>query len=137
MNRIACLVMALSVLVAGCATPSIRSADTGLRYDGIYRSSRKASDDNWYYLRFYSDGTVIRVSSTGQPEDLRKWFSREHPGLSFGLVTIHGNHLSFSVTSEVGIVDHSGEIDGDQLHLDSYSHTNQHRGSNRYVFLKW
>jgi hypothetical protein len=80
-NRIVCHVTLLLVLVAGCATPSIRSADTVLRYDGIYSSLGEESGDYWYYLRFFSDGTVITVSSTGQPEEFRKWFYKEHYGV--------------------------------------------------------
>jgi hypothetical protein len=117
----------------------IPSGEDRLRYDGLYRATNSAlgSADYSAYLRFYPDGEVIKVSSTGKPEDLRKWFSKEHAGVSRGTVIIQGNRVSFSAVSTEGVVDYTGEIEGDRIRLDSFSRINQNRSSEIYVFVKW
>jgi hypothetical protein len=129
------LLLVVVTILTGCAAVRHHEAAAPLRFDGVYQSER--IDDYYYYLRFFSDGTVIEVSSTDQPEALRKWFSRGHPGVSTGVVRIEGSHLGFSVTSDVGVVDYTGEIEGDQLRLDSYSHINRHQDRRWYSFVKW
>lgn len=125
---------------AGTA-PAAPSHGNSLRYDGIYRSEPSrpmgSSTDYWEYLRFYSDGSVISVSSTGQPKDLRAWFSKEAPGVSLGKVATQGNRLSFTAVNTSGSVDYSGEVDGDRMCLRTRSHINEHQESKAYVFVKW
>ena len=135
-NRSSRFLVIILFFVAACAAPVFASPQATLRYDGVYRSKRIA--DYWNYLRFYSDGTVIEVSSTGKPKDLRKWFSKDnasHP--SIGKITIKGNHLSFSVVSTEGTVDYTGEIRENRIRLRSYSHINEHRATRVYSFIKW
>jgi hypothetical protein len=129
--------VALLVLVAGCTL--FRGTYT-LRYDGLYMSATKTDSEGehyWRYLRFYPDGGVITVSSTGKPEDLRPWFSKAHDAVSHGVVTLRGNEISFSGVSSEGTVDYAGEIDGDRLRLNSYSHINDNRETDEYVFVSW
>lgn len=139
MNRIALFLVIVSIFVLGCATSPPRPVDGMLRYDGIYQSEKKVSGTTgyWYYIRFYPDGTVIKVSSIGQPENLRNWFSKEDQSMSVGKFIIKNKHISFSTTSSYGTVDHTGLIDGNKLRLDSYSHINQNRETNNYVFVEW
>jgi hypothetical protein len=127
------LILGLAVILTSCA--KIGDHETALRFDGIYQSER--TGDYWYYLRFYPDGTVIEVSSTGQPNDLRQWFTKEHDGVSTGKVTLKGKRISFSAVSSAGSVDYDGELVGNQLRLHSYCHINEHRSNNLYVFVRW
>lgn len=47
---------------------------SGLRFDGVYLAP---GDGYTSYLRFYPDGEVISVSSTGTPEEVARWFARD------------------------------------------------------------
>jgi len=117
----------------------LRSGLTGLRFDGVYKTTQNAlaGANYWGYLRFYPDGEVIECSSTSLPQDLHKWFSREHGGLSHGIVAMQEKRVSFSAVDEQGTVDFTGLIDGDQLRLEFHSLVNDHRGTDVYQFVKW
>ncbi len=127
------LILGLAVTLTSCATIGDHEAE--LHYDGVYQSDR--TEDYYSYLRFYPDGTVINVSSTGQPNDLRQWFAKGHDGVSSGKVKLKDKRISFSALSSKGTVDYDGELEGNQLRLHSYSHINEHRRSGLYVFVRW
>jgi hypothetical protein len=133
-----CAVLLCCILLAGCAATGHRHGPE-LRHDGIYQSSAQSDDGDtyWSYLRFYPDGTVIDTSSTGEPADLQPWFNRRMDDPSVGHVSVQGNHLRFSQASKEGTVDYQGTIDGNTLHLASYSHINGHRDNLVYTFVKW
>ncbi len=97
--------------------------------DGIYQSRRISEGglNYWYYLRFYSDGTVITCSSTGQQNQIVHWFNKENSLVSVGHYKIMGSLISFSVSSDCGVVDYAGEIVGNTIVVHSYSHINGHR----------
>jgi hypothetical protein len=105
-----------------------------VRLDGVYQSHRISHGglDYWYYLRFYSDGTVIKVSSTGQPNQIIPWFNKGESNVSVGRYTISGSSISFSTLSKDGVVDDDGEISADALIVHSYSHINGHRAVEEY-----
>jgi hypothetical protein len=126
------------LLLAGCAHLS-RPQRGALCPDGIYQSGKVSDeyDSYWYYLRFYPDGTVISVSSTGQPDDLRSWFNLEMDDLSAGHVVLQGDHLSFSQTSKEGTVDYAGTVAGSTLHLDSHSRINDFRDRHVFTCVAW
>lgn len=136
------LLLAVMLFVLAGAAPSFsQSVNADLKYDGVYMSEEKVASDMTTryrsYIRFYPEGDVIVVSSTGRPEDLKKWFSKDHATVSKGKFTIQGNRISFSAVSSKGTVDYSGEIEGDQIRLNYYSHMNQRRDSTTYNFAKW
>jgi hypothetical protein len=126
---------------AGTASPPNKPVSGSLEYDGIYRGpARQVSDGVIYtdYLRFYPDGEVVEAASPGQPQEIRRWFSRETSNLSLGKFTVQGNHISFSVgRAGGGIVDFTGVIESGQLHLDAYSHVSGNRTHRVYSFVKW
>ncbi len=93
-----------------------------LRFDGVYQSKRIGNYRG--YVRFYPDGTVITVTSSGRHSDLRAWFTKKHDGVSVGKITLKGGDLSFSCASPFGTVDYHGEINSNNIHLRSYSHIN-------------
>jgi hypothetical protein len=104
-----------------------------LRFDGIYQSEKQ--EDYYQYLRFYDDGTVIAVSSTGTPEQVAKWFTRKHD-VSRGTYIITGRRIVFTATSESGAVDYDGRIKTEQMEFRTYSHINQHQGTEKFSFVK-
>lgn len=62
-------------------------ADRLIRFDGIYGFGYvdRTIDamepwervKSWYYLRFYPDGQMIRVTTTGLPHQIKHWFNLE------------------------------------------------------------
>jgi hypothetical protein len=96
---------------------------------GLYQSD---DDDTRYFLRLYSDGTVIEVATTSDatPDDVERWFHR--PYRSSGTYQIQGAAIQFSIQSPEGAVDYQGQIQGTVLTLDSFSHINGYRGHKVY-----
>ena len=135
-NEMLFLLATLLLLAGGCSNPPIRPVGASLKYDGVYRSTEKPLH-YWNYLRFYPDGEVMEVSSTGTPDDLRNWFNEENLELRRGKFTIDGKSLTFSTVSSQGDVDYTGEVDGDHIHLNIYSHINHYQESDVYVFVRW
>jgi hypothetical protein len=82
------------------------------------------------YLRFYADGAVIGVSSTGTPAQIRPWFRA--PYNDNGRYLVRGPRISFSLTSPAGRVDYDGVIDGSRLQLLSCSRINGRRSTDFY-----
>lgn len=101
-------------------TPSQTTLGSNSRMEGLYQS--ELIDDCWEYLRFYPDGIVIEVPSTGTPGEIRRWFRR--PFDSWGKYEIQGSTIQFSITSPSGVVEYRGEVQGTALILDSFSHIN-------------
>lgn len=141
MSRTFFLFAVMLFVLAGTAPAVSQPVNADLRYDGVYMCEEMLASNKTTryrsYIRFYPEGDVIAVSSTGRPEELKKWFSKEHAHVSKGKLTIQGNRISFSAVSSNGAVDYSGEIDGDQIRLNYFSHMNQRRGAEVYLFVKW
>jgi len=92
------------------------------------------TDEYCYFLRFYSDGTVIGVNATGNPRQIKKWFRR--PYRNSGKYAITGNEIRFSLTSLEGTVDYEGTINGKLILIKFYSHINENRESLTYVWVQ-
>ncbi len=128
--------------VAGAASPppptqpvpSDTASYVRLRFDGLYQSVQR--HDYWRYLRFYDDGLVLSVSSTGpEPSKIARWFSRENKEKnSHGTYSLTGRQIMFAATSTSGTVDYEGTVEGDTMVLKSYSHINGNRGVTQYDF---
>lgn len=113
---------------------SIFNPDKSVRYDGLYQA--ESSGDYWFYLRFYEDGTVLSASSSGTPSEVAEWFGKnKYTGK--GIYTISRDHISFSVRSMRGTVDHDGTIENEKyLILDTYSHINGHKATKHFYFVE-
>ncbi len=84
-----------------------------LRFDGLYRAQSVLpglDQQAWAYLRFYADGAVIDVTSTGKAHALARWFGRSKADVSRGKYVVSGDKLTFSTTSDSGTVDFEGTI---------------------------
>lgn len=116
---------------------------TPLQYNGIYQSEKK--DTAWSYLRFYADGTVISVPSTGNPPELIRWFKKENisnNSFSSGCYEIKGNQVAFSTTGIIseegatGTVEYRGQIVNNILVLNTHSLINGFQNTERYNFVQ-
>lgn len=105
-----------------------------LRLDGLYYA--KWPEGGASYLRFYKDGTVLNVSSTGTPEEVGQWLKKGHPASSKGNYTRNGATIKFSTKSSVGIVDYAGEVGQDVLRLQTHSRINGFKATSTYKFVK-
>lgn len=104
-----------------------------LRYDGLYQSPQPSYT---MYLRFYADGTVLTVSSSGSAGQVATWFGKNHDNISTGKYVIQNSTLTFSATSAAGVVDYSGTINGEDIKLDMTSHINGNKSTDDYHFVK-
>ena len=113
------------------------------RTDGHYQSIESPNPSCWGYLRFYPDGVVISVSSTGTPTEVARWFNRRHNGVSRGTYQVEmirrGPGLvrvSFDSTCQIGTVEYKGYLRTDGvLCFQSFSRINGHKGSPKYRFI--
>lgn len=108
----------LTLLIIGCGTPKLQLVN-----NRIYKTKEK-TDDYWYYLKFYSDSTVISVSSTGKPKDIVKWFHKEKENISKGKYFIKKDSIFFESIGESGKVIYKGIILNKKLLLESKSEIN-------------
>lgn len=109
-----------------------------VRLDGLYRAKR-AGGKYWHHLRFYADGSVIAVNSSGDARKVFKWFTKDwavEMENAKGKFTISGSKINFKDKSKYGIVDYKGEIQGDRLILKWHSHINGNRGVSEYEFIE-
>jgi hypothetical protein len=113
-----------------------------LRFDGFYQSGKQTdyqdyfSVSSYHYLRFYDDGTVIDVDSTGTPIQVAKWFNRENEDMSRGTYTITGNHIVFSTEYKQNKIDYDCTLTEEKIECHTYSHLNQTRAKQTYTFVK-
>jgi hypothetical protein len=76
--------------------------------------------DNPYdeYLRFSSDGTVTEFTTGSGGR-----------AIGSGRYTLSGSTVKFLITSPEGTVDYDGQLQNNSLTLNSFSHINNHRGT--------
>jgi hypothetical protein len=112
-----------------------------IRYDGIYQTVTSIdttnSDTTRHFLRFYPNGKVISVGSTGTVLDLEKWFNINHKDISVGNFEITEKRIYFSTTSSTGTVIYDGLfINKYYLELNIKSLINNYTATERYYFIK-
>jgi hypothetical protein len=129
------LTLTALLLTGGCSLANREAPE--LRLNGVYRSD-KVNDQYGYYIRFFEDGTVLTVSSTGEAQQMIDWLTIDRvgsQGVSIGVYELDGKEISFSATSDQGTVDYEGDVLEDGLELDSHSHINDHKGHRVYYFV--
>jgi hypothetical protein len=84
-------------------------AAASLRFGGIYRH-REPSWDYATYLRFYAHGTALSVSSTGNPDQIIRWFNRGPKAPESGHYTVRGNRVRFTTFGVESSRDCSGTV---------------------------
>lgn len=99
-------------------------------FDGVYQYRYP---DYSSYLRFFADGKVVEVGSTGTPSQVGQWLNHDYE--SFGFYTIKDGTVSFRITSSSGQVSYSGRVLKDAIEINMTSHINGYSANNlRYVF---
>jgi len=106
------------------------------RCDGLY-VAQWADQGSYSYLRFYPDGWVTQVSSTGTPEQVARWIDRDRTDLSQGRSVLVDGEILFSLVSPTGRVDYFGHVPAGAASLDLHSHSliNQHEGAALHDFV--
>ena len=113
--------------------PVFSQSRVGLRFDGLYQSVSES--DSRHFLRFYSDSTVISVTSTGEATDVIKWLKKPYDNQ--GKFEIKGNRIYFTTTSSYGTVVYEGLIDTEyKLILKVKSLINGHLSEELFYFIK-
>lgn len=133
------LLVFLSLLFTGCEKPT----ENLLRFDGFYQSEVLEGNDlqefsHFHYFRFYEDGTVISVPTTGLPSEIDVWFNLETEEKNFSVGKYKRNQalLEFETTSVSGTVEYSGLINADSIFLESNSLINGHEEKRAYRFVQ-
>lgn len=90
--------------------------------DGYSLFAFKNSND-YSFLGFYSDGTVISVSSRNTSEStddemygkVARWFNKNSDSSSIGTYNINGGEISFSVINSAGTIEYDGKIINNEI----------------------
>jgi hypothetical protein len=123
------------VTLTSCSTVSTTSV-VGVRYDGLYCGDNPAESAlTTYYLRFYPDGAVVAVSSTGRPQDVARWLSREDPRACHGQYHITDRAIRFTTRGWLCAEDYSGSVSPSELVLRSQSRQNGYEVTLPYKFV--
>lgn len=93
-----------------------------LAFDVLYASEQ--NDDSRKYFRFYEDGHVSQVGSTGAPDKVANWLGRSHQHSGQGTYTLDGSTITFATTTEAGTVDYRGTLREGVLQLTWSSQIN-------------
>jgi hypothetical protein len=138
---VACLLALAAPSAAQTDRPAGAEGEPRLRYDGVYQSghSERAAPASefgpWSYLRFYPNGTVVSVATSGRPEDLG-WLKISDESYHSGTVELQGSALSFSIRQgNEPAIDYTGSVVGDRLYLHVHSHINEYQGDEVYLFV--
>ncbi len=108
-----------------------------LHFDGYYHTLSDTLNPFRYYLRFYPDGTVIGISTAGNPRNLIPWFKKGHQTVSQGQYEVKDSTISFAMKSAEGEVVYSGKLlPQDRLFLHVKSKINKYEGREEYFFWK-
>ncbi len=110
------------------------SGNVQLLTNGVYQTPDGSS--TWDYFRFYEDGTVLEVPSTGAPSELASWFSKSNQStFSAGTYKLNGQSIAFQTTSSFATVDFNGTVGDGSLTLNYLSHANGTQGTRTYTFF--
>ncbi len=115
-----------------------QSIDSKLKFNGYYVSSDESKHGVKFkkYLRFYQDKTVLGVSSSGKPSQIKSWFKKGSENLSVGTYTIKNDSLFFNLKSSYGEVIYKGKKTQNELLFFVDSKITNHQSFIKYKFLK-
>jgi hypothetical protein len=124
------LVPLLSVaLLLGCGGGTagepgepIYSPEDGIFFNGIYVDNMR---DYSIFLRFFPDGSVIRVQAVGTPRTVAKYMTHGYRELSKGTYAIDGNSLTIETRGRAGDHDIEGTIYNDRFDCEVYDYATE------------
>ncbi len=129
------LLLVIIITAAALVLSSGASAQRKVSYDGLYHTLSDTLDPFRFYLRFYPDGTVIGYTTAGNPQNLVRWFSKDHKAPSKGKYSLKDSTIHFTLKSEEGTVIYDGSILSDnRLWLTVSSQINKYEGKEEYFF---
>jgi hypothetical protein len=107
-----------------------------LRFDGLYQSRKEST--YWNYIRFYNDGTVIKVCSTGEPFQISKWFTKEKyidSNAERGSYDTFGNTMEIIINNSGVKMTYEGYIGQDEIEISRRFRTHKEKISEVYFFV--
>lgn len=107
--------------------------EAGPLFDGLYQAAGEAPSQ-WYYLRFYPDGTALSASSSGTPQQVARWLRKESAFKDSGCVTMVSGKFQFATSGLSSAVEYSGSVQGDGLALHMVSRANGHVSDKLFRF---
>jgi hypothetical protein len=107
---------------AGEPGEPIYSPEDGIFFDGVYVDNMR---DHSIFLRFFPDGTVIRLQAVGTPRTIAKHMTHGYRELSKGTYTIDGNTINVETRGRVGDHDIEGSIFEDRFDCDIYNYSDE------------
>ena len=120
----------VTALALACFASANAAQTSTIRFDGVYYASvpwppgwgQKAKKGSalFLYFRFYPDGSVVSLLSTGTPIEVAKFIRPNSEVSGNGTYSISGDRLHFRVTAQHGSVIYSGRVHGDSLALRTY-----------------
>jgi hypothetical protein len=116
--------------------PSNQETEKNIKYDGVYLLFVGGGYATSYF-RFYENGIVISVISTGRPEQIKAWFNYENEDLGKGTYIIDGIDISFTIYSDDVIIEYCGAITENGMILDEKSSNGYEESGLKYIFYRW
>jgi hypothetical protein len=146
-RQILILLTFLTFILGGCATGKRSDLTTSgdeltpgqLRFDGMYYregiiNGNRSYGQNYTYLRFYPDGTLIRAVTASKPDDATKWLNKQRYSSSVTNYKLKGNDISFGWKSGNDAMAIDGQVLEDKLRLNVYAGANEY--TNDYYFMQ-
>src|SRR5260221_13318679 len=136
--KIRLLTISIFIFIVSCLQNKI----TRVRYEGVYVCSVEpdtsedadTTESYWEYLRFYPDGQVISVASSGSSSDIQEWFNLSHNLVSKGQYKVTEDKIYFRTKDSYGEVEYDGVIRDSILYLKCKSFINGIISNDKYVF---
>ena len=113
-------------LLFACFAFANSGQSSTIRFDGVYGApiqtpaGWRVKKELFLYFRFYPDGSVVSLLSTGTPMEVAKFIRPNLEGSGNGTYSISGDRLNVRVTTTHGSAIYSGKLHGDSLALRSY-----------------
>lgn len=114
-----------------------------IRFDGLYQSEARRIQSGseeiigWEYLRFYKDGTVLSVVSSGSPKEVSRWLCTMHKNVLKGKYRKRKDQITFSLQLSSGQIDYDGTVYQDDLSLTILSHITGSWSVQIFRFVPW
>jgi hypothetical protein len=112
--------------VLACLALANSSQSSTIRFDGVYGApiqtpaGWRVKKQLFLYFRFYPDGSVVSLLSTGTPMEVAKFIRPNLEESGNGTYSISGDRLHFQVTTPDDSVIYTGRLHDDSLALRSY-----------------
>jgi hypothetical protein len=116
------------------------SAESLLRFDGVYRAKQQPKNDadpQYCYLRLYPDKTALYTVSAENPSNLAISFNTQSGNVPQGNYKLSGDTLRIEFRATNVTLAFSGTIDRNRLVLDSNRSSNRPAVRDEFLFMGW